>query len=67
MPIKRTGNFDLAKEMEIRARKMISQFLSEEELLEVTIEINKTTSKLSFHAPDAIVEKITTNLAKLDQ
>ena len=67
MPIKRTGNFDLTKEMKIRARKMISQFLSEEELLEVTIEINKTTSELSFHAPDAIVEKITTNLAKLDQ
>ena len=67
MPIKRTGNFDLAKEMKIRARKMISQFLSEEELLEVTIEINKTTSELSFHAPDAISEKITINLAKLDQ
>lgn len=67
MPIKRTGNFDLAKEMKIRARKMISQFLSEEELLEVTIEFNKTTSKLSFHAPDTIVEKITINLANTDQ
>lgn len=66
MPVKRTGNFNLAKGMKIQARAMISKFLSEEECLEVTIDFNKTTSEISFHGPDAICEKIKTNLAKLE-
>ena len=61
MPIKKIGKFDLVKEMKISTRNMLSKFLSEEELSEVIIEINKTTSVQSISAPDIILEKIRSN------
>lgn len=57
MPIRRTGNFDLAAGAIKLTQDKLAGFLSEAELAQT--EVKLVNGKLTFNAPDSVLKKIT--------
>lgn len=57
MPIRRTGNFDIAAGAIKLTQDRLAGFLSEAELAQTEVQL--VNGQLSFKAPDSILKKIT--------
>lgn len=62
MPIKQTGNFDLASGVLASTKAKLATFLTEEEISKT--EIILKDGKLNFYSEKSILAKITTELGR---
>lgn len=62
MPIRKSGNFDVSAGVVQLMREKLAGFLSEEELAQTEMKFDG--GRLTFNAPDSVLQKITLNLGQ---
>ncbi|WP_448675623.1 hypothetical protein MOQ67_23465 [Pseudomonas sp. LY-1] len=62
MPIRRSGNFDLNAGIVQLTQKKLAGFLDETELAQTEVKLEG--GKISFAAPESVLEKITQHLGQ---